>query len=149
VPILQKGHTTVKCTWWCNHCRAKKHSVRLPIYHFGSFHKTVWLLPVKKIWQPCKGATLSLSLARRAMERGHLHDSALTYLPGGYARHLKSRELSITDGSPVESGVVEDHYETPHVHFRRRHPPSWNGPTNNSVNLAVTVSAVLDVSAPV
>ena len=77
------------------------------------------------------------SQAPRVMEPGHLLHSALTCPPGGNVRHLKSRQplvpfaqqlISSSDicpwqqyngalgGSPMECGVVGEHYETPNFH---------------------------------
>jgi len=36
----------------------------------------------------------------------------------------------------MEGGEVGQHYETPYFHPRRRHPPSWNYPYENSVGSA-------------
>jgi len=95
----------------------------------------------------------TLSPARWAMEPGHLH-STLTCPPGTNARRLKSntpictrrtthlfiwqqhQECGALGRSPMECGVVGQHYETPYFHLRHRHPPSWNGPSKNSVGPA-------------
>jgi len=110
------------------------------------------------------GATLSL--APRAMERGHLLHSALTRPSSANARRLKSRHLfvpaaqhlircmtatyvrrcgRITNG--MRSGRTA--HKTPHFHPRHRHPPP--GMTlPRSAGSGLTVSApVSDVSAPV
>jgi len=83
-----------------------------------------------------KGATLSL--ARRAMEPGHLLHSALTCPSSANARRFKSRHPFVPAAqqlirSPMECGVGGQHYET--LYFHSRHPPSWNDPSENNVVL--------------
>ena len=98
--------------------------------------------------EPCrKGATLSL--ARRAMEPGHLHHSALTCPSSGNTRHLKSRHLFVPGaqqshqfiwrhqqkclvlgGSLMECGKLES---TTKLRTFNPVPSSWNVPAKNSV----------------
>jgi len=40
------------------------------------------------------------------------------------------------EGSPVEFGVVGQHYEIAYFHPRHWDPPPWNDPSKNSVNQA-------------
>ena len=89
----------------------------------------------------------TLSLARRAMEPGHLLHSALT---GWECTASQIKTLFCTQlinsydnksaahwaGSPIEGGGFGEHYETPCFHARHWHPLSWNGPSKNSVGPA-------------
>jgi len=94
-------------------------------------------LPILAGIQPAElrrhGATLSL--ARHAMEPGHLLHSALNRPSNADARRLKSRHpfvpasqqlINSSDnnniGSPVECGVGGQPFKTPHFHTRHRHP---------------------------
>ena len=59
--FCMKVITTVVWTWWRHHGNAKDFetaSVWLHIFIFGSFQNSVWLLHVKKIWQPCADTAL-------------------------------------------------------------------------------------------
>jgi len=91
--------------------------------------------------------------ACRAMESGHLLHSTLTCPPGVNARHLKRRHLFVSAAQFISSSEDNrsaalwvdqqwntewfgENYETPYFQIRHRHPPSWNGPTKNSVGSA-------------
>jgi len=39
-------------------------------------------------------------------------------------------------GSPMECGIVGQHYETPHFRPCHRYQPAWSGPSKNSVRPA-------------
>jgi len=83
----------------------------------------------------------TLSLARRAMERGHLLHSALTRPSGAAAWRLKSRRPFVPAaqqlisfsvcGSSMKCGVGEQLHKTPHCNSRHRYtPPEMNLPRN-------------------
>ena len=83
-------------------------------------------LPILAGIQPaefrCKGATLSL--ARGAMERGHLLHSSLTCPPGGNARRLKPRHpfvpvAQLISSSDHGSNLVGDTGDVSPHYFRR------------------------------
>jgi len=100
-------------------------------------------LPIVAGIQPAelRGNAATLSLARRAMEPGHLLHSALTCPWSANARRLKSRHPFVPaaqqlqfiwqqqrtcgalGGSPMECGVGGQAHKTPHFHPRHRHPP--------------------------
>ena len=100
-------------------------------------------------WAPSQRATLSLArrscsldicsirlLAIRSVQAHgisnrdtHLyppHDNSSVYL-------TKQQKFGAPGGSPMECGVVGEHYETPYFHPRHRHPHSWNGSSRNSM----------------
>jgi len=93
------------------------------------------------------GATLSL--ARRAMEHGHLLHSALTRPSSANARRLKSRHpfvISSSDNNNIRAAQWADHqmecgvggqpHKTPHFHPRHRYPPPRNDPPKKSLGPA-------------
>jgi len=108
-------------------------------------------LPILVDIQPAelfrKGATLSL--ACRAMEPGHLLQSALTYPSSGNALHLKSRHsfvpvaqqlFSSSDDSNRSAALWADHWwnaerleSTTTIRTFIPDPPSWNGPARISM----------------
>jgi len=129
-------------------------SVNLPILVTGCLRPTpTVILPILAGIQPAelhrKGATLSL--ARRAMEPGHLLRSALTCSTEWNVRHFKLRhpfvctrrttthhfiwqqhqKCGALGGSPIECRVTGQHHETPYFHPWHLHPPSWNDPSKN------------------
>jgi len=88
-----------------------------------------------------KGVTLSL--ACRTTESGHLLHSTLTRSLGGNARRLKSRHPFVPTAPHdsnnrraalcADSEVAGEHCETLYFHLQHRHPLSHNDPARNSV----------------
>ena len=42
-------------------------------------------------------------------------------------------KCGVLDGSSMECRVIGEYYEAPYFHPQHQHPPSWNGPTENSM----------------
>ena len=114
-----------------------------------SFHRWIWKethhldnLAILRSIRPAglrrKGT--SLSLARRAMEHGHLLHLALTCAPSANARLLKSRhvfattaqQLTSSSDNNIRAALWEDYRwntdwldNTSYFHSRLQHPPLW------------------------
>jgi len=59
------------------------------------------------------------------------------YLPHNNSSvHLTITKARFSGVSPIERGVVGQHYEAPYLHPQHRRPPPWNGPDTNSVDLS-------------
>ena len=115
-------------------------------------------LPILAGIQPAElrrnGATMSP--VRRAMEPRHLVHTALTYALGWEctasqietpictgrttAHHFiwQHQKCGALGGSPMECGVVGQHYETPYFH--PRHRPSWNDREQHGSGLTASAS---------
>ena len=112
-------------------------------------------LPILAGIQPAElrrnGATLSL--ARRAMETGHLLHSAFTRPSSANARRLKSRHPFVPVAqhliSSSDNNICTAHWahhqwkrvgrqphKTPHFHPKHWHPPTRNGPPKKSLGPA-------------
>ena len=98
----------------------------------------------------------TLSLARHAIDPGHLLQSALTCPPSANARRLKSRHpfmlaaqqlisssdnniprtCGALDGSPMSGGLVGQPYENPYFHLRHRHLAPRNSPPKKNLGPA-------------
>ena len=115
-------------------------------------------------WIRRKGTTLFL--ARRATEPGYLLSSAFTCpanrsqietpvcVPRTTAHQFtwqQQQKCGTLGGSPVECGVVGQHYETRYFYPRRRQPPSemaqWSSQKQRGFGLTAS-APVSDVSAP-
>ena len=92
----------------------------------------------------------TLSLARLAMESGHLLHPALTYLSSANARRLKSRHpphnnppvylttIYVRRSRQITNGILSGRTtcKTPRFHLRHRHPRPRNDPPKNSLGPA-------------